>query len=95
VREHQLRRLEETKTANGNVNVRKPGSCKDDLAAVVALAALELSEPITGRYDPVILGTVEVVRTAAHSVGDYPMGTTCSKFSGCWDRSRTCECYEG
>jgi hypothetical protein len=90
---HQLRSLEEIKTANGNVDVRTPDSCKDDLAVAVALAALELSGPITGKYDPVIRGTVEVVVTGTRSVGGYAMGSNCGKFPGCWDRGHSCECY--
>jgi hypothetical protein len=39
-----------------------PQGVVDDLAVTVGLGALELSEPFTGRYDPVIRGTVEVVK---------------------------------
>jgi hypothetical protein len=69
-----------------------PQGVVDDLAVTVGLGALELSEPFTGRYDPVIRGTVEVVKTPGLFVGGYPTGTICGKFPSCWDRG-PCECY--
>ena len=88
----QFRSLEEVRSSTGNIDVRAPSSCKDDLAVTVGLGALELSEPFTGGYDPVIRGIVEVVRTSGLSVGGYPTGTICARFPGCWDRG-PCECY--
>ncbi len=88
----QLRSLEEVRTSNGNIDVRPPGSSKDDVAVTVALAALQLSEPITGQCDPVVRGIVEIVRAPGRAVGGYPTGNICGKFPGCWDRG-PCECY--
>jgi hypothetical protein len=90
---HQLRSLEEIRTANGNIDIRPARSSKDDVAIAVALAASELSEAVPDQYVPVILGNAETGPTIRYDAYGYPVGQGCEKFPVCFKYGNTCECY--
>jgi hypothetical protein len=95
----QLRSLEEQRDSSGNIDVRTDHGLKDDLAIVVALSALELSQSV---YDsvPIPITFGHVYRSWEGRLADarrgwdaYPVGPeVCGKFPKCWD-SGCCECY--
>jgi len=56
--ERQLLGLEEIRTPNGSIDIRPPGSSKDDMAISVVLAAFKLSD-IAVRPALFVLGEIE------------------------------------
>ena len=96
----QLRSLEERRGRDGNVDIRADGGQKDDVAIVVALSALELSQ---SAYDsvpiPFSLGHAHRpwearVDDSRRGWGAFPVGPPlCAKFPNCWE-SGFCECYD-
>ena len=92
----QLRTLEERRSADGNVDVRADRGQKDDIAVVVALAALELSGSAFDAPRPVILGHMDrpwegQLPQASQRSDPYPVVQICGKFPNCWD-ANDCEC---
>ena len=95
----QLRSLEERRGSDGNVDVRADGRLKDDLAIVVALAALELSQSANNCAPmPISLGHAarpfeDRLADARRRWDPFPVGpAVCAKFPNCWDTGH-CECY--
>ncbi len=95
----QLRSLEEHKGRDGNLDVRADRGLKDDLAIVVALTALELSEVACDfPLPPISLGRAS--RPWEDRFDDIRRGwgvvsvgqMQCPKFPKCWDIG-CCECY--
>ena len=93
----QLRSLEEHRSSDGNLDVRPDHGQKDDLAIVVAMSALELSQSACDSGPgPIICGHVErpwggLVSNVGRGFDGYPVVQTCAKFPNCWD-ANDCEC---
>jgi hypothetical protein len=94
----QLRSLEESRAADGGTDVR-PGYGKDDLACVLALCALELSQPLSvPQPGSIIFGRSprpwDGRLASIGERGGYPLGQNCPKYPNCWAVG-PCECYDG
>jgi hypothetical protein len=90
----QLRYLEEIRSPNGNIDVRPPGSSKDDMAIAVALAASELSH-VPERSPGIVLRISEPTILVRHTGLWYDeiVGSTCHKYPGCFIGETRCVCY--
>jgi len=80
----QLRILEEFKTPNGSIDIRPPGSNKDDMAICVALATSELSKMDLTPRTTVSLGYVGY----GPRWNNCPNSATCTNFPECIDDGR-------
>jgi len=78
----QLRCLEEIRMPNGNIDIRPPGSSKDDVAITVALGAFELTNRPT-RPSPFIMPTFG--RQYFPYPPTCPIQTICQNFPRCTD----------
>jgi hypothetical protein len=93
----QLRSLEESLAADGGIDVR-PDYGKDDLAIVLGMCALELSESSCIQLPaPITFGRVSrpwdgFLPSRVSERGGFPVGQNCAKFPKCWEVG-PCECY--
>ena len=94
----QLRSLEVHRSADGNVDIRPADGQKDDLAVVLALIVLELSQA-TNNPAPIPISVGHVTRSWEGILPNARQGwdvftvcqLDCAKFPKCWDAGH-CEC---
>jgi hypothetical protein len=93
----QLRSLEESLAADGSIDVR-PDYGKDDLAIVLGMCALELSQSSCIQLPaPITFGRAPrpwdgFLPSRVSERGGFPVGQNCAKYPKCWEVG-PCECY--
>ena len=93
----QLRSLEESLASDGSIDVR-PDYGKDDLAIVLGMCALELSQSSYIQLpSPITLGRASRpwdgrLPSRVSERGGFPVGQNCSKYPKCWEVG-PCECH--
>jgi len=94
----QLRSLEVHRSSDGNIDVRPADGQKDDLAVVLALCVLELSQSVNSSA-PIPISLGHVTRSWEGLLPNARQGwdgfsvcqLVCAKFPKCWDIGH-CEC---
>jgi Terminase large subunit, T4likevirus-type, N-terminal len=94
----QLRSLEVHRSSDGNIDVRPADGQKDDLAVVLALCVLELSQS-ANNFAPIPISLGHVTRSWEGQLpnagrrwdGFSVCQLDCAKFPKCWDNGH-CEC---